>query len=558
MNSYEENAAKARDKYSDDIAKKIKQSYKRVYLDYEKRLSTVNPDTLTEQYLRQTAKYLRNEYKKLGVEEEKEIRRIVKKTVDSYTQNQADLYSSLCPELSKSFTDLFSKVNEKALYQVVSGEMYKDKISLSKRLWGNNKKTMDNINQILTDGLVAKKGSREIAKDLEAYVNPDYKKEYGLFTIHPKSKNKVEFNSYRLANTLINHAYQTATKESAKHNPFVETITWLSGTDDRVCELCASRNGKKFKKDKVPLDHPLGRCTLLTDVDDLENIAKELKEWVNGAPNEKLDNWFNQYGVDTPNKSTSNNANSKVNNTKVTSTNTNKQNTNKNVTWSDVDYKANKFKNKKEIADFLSSRYGIKFSDSKKSPIDEKLFGECVNFIDKFNTTFANFNNVNPVKLPIIKVKANSTMKNSMGYYQHYRNKPEAVELALNGKYHGDTALFKDYLSHAKKTKWTVKNAKEIKTFVHEYGHHVSNSMRWITNDPNWQHNFVQECLQEYNSKNRMYQAHNVKNILSEYAQASEGELFAEAFAEYFGGKNPREFATIFGKKLEKVLQEVK
>ena len=36
------------------------------------------------------------------------------------------------------------------------------------------------------------------------------------------------------------------------------------------------------------------------------------------------------------------------------------------------------------------------------------------------------------------------------------------------------------------------------------------------------------------------------------------GELFAEAFAEYFGGKNPREFATIFGKKLEKVLQEVK
>ena len=66
--------------------------------------------------------------------------------------------------------------------------------------------------------------------------------------------------------------------------------------------MCAERNGKHFEKDKVPLDHPLGRCTLLTDVGDLEDIARELRSWVDGKPNEKLDNWFKEYEVDEPNK----------------------------------------------------------------------------------------------------------------------------------------------------------------------------------------------------------------------------------------------------------------
>lgn len=280
-----------------DLKRDIKSAYKRVADDYIKRLSQVNPDTLTYEYIRQSAKYLEKEYKLLTRRLTKKLKKNIGKTVEGYTQSQLELYVSLCPEISKSWEDMFIKINKLVLDQVVSGDVYKDKIKLSDRLWGNNKETLKTINQILTDGFTAKKNSKEIAKDLEVFVNPAYKKEYDLFTIHPKSKNKIEFNAYRLANTYINHAYQTATKECARHNPFVETITWLSGDDKRVCELCAKRNGKKFKKDEVPLDHPLGRCTLLTDVGDLEDIAKDLKSWVNGGSNEKLDNWFNQYNV---------------------------------------------------------------------------------------------------------------------------------------------------------------------------------------------------------------------------------------------------------------------
>lgn len=277
---------------------KIIQRYKKVYKDFKKQVN-VSEGTLTESYLRKTGSWLKDRYTKLSQEIEKDIKEAVKNTIKGYTDMNAELFSSMCEALSMSFEDMFSKVNENALKQVIEGNIYKDKISLSKRLWSNNKTTLRTIDDIILDGMIAKKNSKDIAKDLEVFVNPDHAKEYDLFTIHPKSKNKVEFNSYRLANTYINHAYQTASKESAKKNPYVEKIIWLSGDDDRVCDLCKERNGQKFDKDKVPLDHPLGRCTYLYDIEDsLEDIGKELTGWYKGEKNEKLDNWFNEYGVD--------------------------------------------------------------------------------------------------------------------------------------------------------------------------------------------------------------------------------------------------------------------
>lgn len=292
------NFFRQKNKTEKEMTREIKKAYKRVANNLIKRLALVNPDTMTYDYLRQTAKYLEKEYKKLNKRLNKDIEKAIVNTVEGYTQSQVEFYSDLYKPLSSSFEDMFIKVNKQVLDNVITGKMYGDNIQVSERLWSNHKKTVKTINDILTDGFISGKGSKEIAKDLEAYVNPDYKKEYDKFTIHPKSKNKVEFNSYRLANTYINHAYQDATRQSAKGNPFVEKIEWLSGTDNNVCDVCKKRNGKKFDKDKVPLDHILGRCTLLPVIeDDLEDIAKELKDWTNGGKNEKLDKWFETWEV---------------------------------------------------------------------------------------------------------------------------------------------------------------------------------------------------------------------------------------------------------------------
>ena len=281
------------------VKKQIQKRYKKVADEYIKRINSVNPDSITSEYLRKTAKWLEKRYKELGQEINQDIKKSIEDTIKGFTDTQITFYSELCIDLKPSFEEMFSKVNEKVLKEMITGDMYKDKISLSKRIWTDNKKTIKTINEIMQDGMISKKNSKEIAKDLEVYVNPGVKKEYERFTIHPKSKNKVEFNSYRLANTYINHAYQTASKESAKKNPYVEYIIWLSGTDNRVCSLCADRNGQRFKKNEVPLDHPLGRCTYEYEISkDLTDIAQELKDWSNGDSNPKLDDWFNEYGVE--------------------------------------------------------------------------------------------------------------------------------------------------------------------------------------------------------------------------------------------------------------------
>ena len=66
----------------------------------------------------------------------------------------------------------------------------------------------------------------------------------------------------------------------------------------------------------------------------------------------------------------------------------------------------------------------------------------------------------------------------------------------------------------------------------------------------------MRECLLEFRDK--MSRKLDVKNDVSEYAKRAVSELFAEAFAEYYGGTEPREFAKIFGDKLDKKLKEVK
>ena len=83
--------------------------------------------------------------------------------------------------------------------------------------------------------------------------------------------------------------------------------------------------------------------------------------------------------------------------------------------------------------------------------------------------------------------------------------------------------------------------------------------MRWISNNPNWETEFISDCIKEYNKKYKTnfkgYQ--DFKDLVSVYGASKECELFAEAFAEFYGGKNPRDFAVIFGNKLNNILKEL-
>lgn len=229
--------------------------------------------------------------------------------------------------------------------------------------------------------------------------------------------------------------------------------------------------------------------------------------------------------------------------------------------WQGLDFSQN-YKNKKDAIKALADKYGIKFSDSRKYPIDETILCDAVSWMDAFEKEYPSFVKMNPAKLPKLVCKAPSSMKNAVGYFQYYYD-GTPVEIALNGAYHSDLKAFAEYEKHCIESKWTVANATTRKTFVHEYGHYVSNSLCKI-NKRRWEHDFIQECVDEYKKSHPEYLRTTYVGLqkdcdeVSRYGMTSESECFAETFAEYYGGENPREFAQIFGRKLDKLLKGVK
>jgi SPP1 gp7 family putative phage head morphogenesis protein len=206
----------------------------------------------------------------------------------------------------------------------------------------------------------------------------------------------------------------------------------------------------------------------------------------------------------------------------------------------------------------LKSEYGIDFSDSRKYPIDEQLMSDIVGWMDSFASDFPDFMQKNPVQIPLLNVMPPSQIgQNTYGYYMFGRNRPTVVEIALNGAQHSDMSAMDAMINRTTSNGWFVANANRKSVFVHEYGHHVSNSMRWISGNQNWQGEFLTSVINDFKAANPNVNI-NAGTHVSRYATRNNSELFAEAFAEYFGGENPRDFARMFGQKLETILKGVR
>lgn len=199
--------------------------------------------------------------------------------------------------LEPTFRGMFAKIPQKAMNEIIFGKAYKDRAGLSERIWAYTKYFDKDIDYIIAEGIANKKSIYEVAKDLEIYVNPNAKKEWDWCKVYPKTNKKIDYNAQRLARTSINHAYQMAQKRSCKKNPYIEGIQWLSSNSHRTCDLCNSRNGQIYTVNNLPLDHPNGLCTTIPVINmSFDEIGEELRNWIDGKENEKLDKWLGKYG----------------------------------------------------------------------------------------------------------------------------------------------------------------------------------------------------------------------------------------------------------------------
>lgn len=228
-------------------------------------------------YLNDLQEQLQTEINKISVELQTITRagmRDVSQTVVNNTLNNLN-------KLGMNTAGLLSRVPDDVVRSIATGNVYSQGWGLSKRIWGIEKKTMQDIHTVIANGIAQNKSVYDIAKELEKYVDPRAVKSWDWSKVYPGTNRKVDYNAQRLARTLTQHAFQQSTERCNNPNPFVTGYIWHSAfAHGRTCQECMDRDGEIFTKGEVPMDHPQGLCTILPYVpENLSDVANRIADW---------------------------------------------------------------------------------------------------------------------------------------------------------------------------------------------------------------------------------------------------------------------------------------
>lgn len=220
------------------------------------------------------------------------------KVSDAVVKDAADWMSGFGFN-KKGLDAAFSHVPQSTVNALVTGSVYggPGSWSLSSAIWKDNEKALRDIYSIVAQGVAEQMPIDRIAKKLSQYVSPTKQFQWSGPNGIKIYKHAVDYNAQRLARTLVQHTYQQSFVAATKDNPFVLEYVWLAN-GPRVCPICADRDGAHFKKDKLPLDHPNGMCTMEPVVDD--KMVDKLANWVNDPDGTypEIDKFAKNFGYD--------------------------------------------------------------------------------------------------------------------------------------------------------------------------------------------------------------------------------------------------------------------
>lgn len=210
--------------------------------------------------------------------------------------------------------------NEKAVHNIIKGNIYKDGKGLSDRLWNACNSSGDKIDLAIASCMARGISSAEASKIIKEFgtgghrtwnrkkiqekLGPGYARAYS---------GGLDYEALRLMRTTHTHMSQIASIESSKINPYVGAIRWHSvHSNGRTCEQCIDRDGKVYKLGDMPFDHPNGLCwtepvftnaggRILTP----NQVAKDIGKWIKGEQNSgTMDKLYGDIPLDIPGKVT--------------------------------------------------------------------------------------------------------------------------------------------------------------------------------------------------------------------------------------------------------------
>lgn len=297
------NAEKVRDSITESQKKDIAKLYNDwadevgKMADYYSHKTTASAP-LSERYYKELKKQLQETSQQVSNEVYKQIKNNMYIVSDSVIADNVNWLKQFGFS-EEGLNAAFSFVPDSVVRSIVTGQVYESGWSLSARIWGNNEETMKDLYRIVAGGVAQQMPIYDISKQLEQYVRPEAAKQWNLIDkdgrkIYPR---QIDYNAQRLARTLVQHSYQQSFDAVCHNNPFVIDYVW-NANGSRVCEICMDRDGKHYKKDELPLDHPNGMCVMEPNIDD--NMEDKLVEWFNSEDGTypEIDEFAKQFGYD--------------------------------------------------------------------------------------------------------------------------------------------------------------------------------------------------------------------------------------------------------------------
>lgn len=275
-------------KWSDDVLKQA---------EYYGKLTT-SSSSVSQTYYQQLYKQMQAQSKEIANGIYTNIVDGMANVSDAVVKDAVDWASSF--GISKKGLDAaLSYIPQSTVNSLITGSVYgkPGSWSLSAAIWGDNEKTLKDIYSIMSQGVAMQMPIEEMAKKLSQYVSPTKQ----LMWTGPSGmriyKHAVDYNAQRLARTLVQHTYQQSFVAATKDNPFVTEYVW-NANGSRACPICMDRDGTHYDKDKLPLDHPNGMCTMEPVVDD--KIVDKLADWVNDDDGTypEIDEFAKKFGYD--------------------------------------------------------------------------------------------------------------------------------------------------------------------------------------------------------------------------------------------------------------------
>lgn len=277
---------------TEQTRKRVQRIYKQAAQDIERRLKTfqlVNPsDSLKKVYLENLLLDIhKSQY---------DFNKLIESTIINAGEQAGKIAVEAGNEVMRgaglTIKGAYSYVPHQQVVKIASGQLYEGKWSLSHSIWKNGLRTQSDIQNVVAKGLAENRPVYDIAKDLEKYVDPSARKPWDWNKVYPGTAKQVDYNAQRLARTMIQHSYQACMVESQRYNPFCKGIVWHSvGLHGRTCETCLDRDGNVFPVKDLPLDHPNGLCYFEPALDNMNDVADRLADWVNGGSDPALDTY---------------------------------------------------------------------------------------------------------------------------------------------------------------------------------------------------------------------------------------------------------------------------